>query len=363
MANKIRERVNLFGVRIVNGSPTTMSTTDPQGRTKDKPNWYLHIAAPKHPSGNGPVEQVLNTAFNVSMNGYAGNQQIQQRIQEGPNGSFRFKIEDGDSPKNRGKEGHAGCWIFKLSTTFGAMKCIDINNNEMDPAVVKCGHGVDVSFFIEPNGNVDNTAGIYLNPEFIRLTTLLPEIRTGASPTEAFGGTKGQPIQGGQPYTAGGSGGGGFGGQQRQLEGPNQNNGGVNWNGNNNNQGNNNGGNWQNQNNQGNNNQGNGNQNFQNNNNNNNNQNNNQGNNNGNWSNNQNNGQNNQGQNNGGNWGNGGPANGQGVPEGATGGPAGFTNQNGSQENAFPSNNNNQNQNNDYASGYPGANRHNGFGN
>src|SRR4030067_596320 len=216
MAEKIR--LILPPGRIVGGTPTFKQDRDLQGRFKDKPNWWMAVAIPNSSPG---IDECCQQAINCAMGGYSAHPAIQQKIIAGLKGGFAFKIEDGDDPndaKNRGREGYAGCWIWKLSTHLGVPPCIDQRNVPMDPAHIKCGYYVDVAISIECNGNTDHTAGIYVNQEMVRLLGFGPEIISGPTPEQVFG-NRPAVLPAGASATPWSSGGFPSGGQQAQQAG------------------------------------------------------------------------------------------------------------------------------------------------
>jgi hypothetical protein len=159
-----------------------------QGKLKDKPNWFFAVAVPKT---SAEVDQIMAGLFQLAVTGYQANTAVVQRIHAGINGGFHWKIEDGDAPQDQsrvGREGYAGCWIFKFSTTLGVPPCIDATNTSIDPAMIKCGHYVDVAVSADINDQQDNTAGLYLNPEAVRLLGYGHEISSGPSAQQQFEG-------------------------------------------------------------------------------------------------------------------------------------------------------------------------------
>jgi hypothetical protein len=183
----VKQTFNLPLSRIVSGSPTFKQEKDMQGNLKKVPNWWMMVATPKDPHNNqGPVNVALGTIMGCAAAGYQAYPDISARLRNGLAGGFKWKIEDGDSPENVGKEGCAGCWLFKFSTTFGAMQCCDANGTPIDPALVKTGYYVEMNCSVDINGNKDHTAGVYLNPVWVRLVATATEIRSGVSPQEAF---------------------------------------------------------------------------------------------------------------------------------------------------------------------------------
>ncbi len=107
------------------------------------------------------------------------------------------------------------------------MNCCDQAGNQIDAHLIKCGHWVDVSGSTSINENTDGTAGVYLNPNWVRFQWYGPEISSGPSAEQAFqgapassyampAGASATPLGRGAPPAQGGFGttpGGGFGGQ------------------------------------------------------------------------------------------------------------------------------------------------------
>lgn len=183
--------ITLPAGRIVAGSPTNKQT-EYQGKVKEKPTWFFAVAVPKtDPSINAILQQIMQFAWNA----YQGHAGVQQAMQIGLAAEkFAWKIDDGDDTENRQKEGRAGHWIFKFSTTLGSPPCFDPNGQPMDPALIKCGHWVQVAANIDINEQTDHTAGIYVNPTGVSFVGYAPEIRSGPSYEQMFG-TPGQPRQ------------------------------------------------------------------------------------------------------------------------------------------------------------------------
>lgn len=170
--------------RIISGSPTFKQEKDMSGRLKEKPNFWMAVAVPKTSPG---VAEVMGLLFQIAQSGYAANQQVLQRISQGLGDQFSWKIDDGDSQKWQGKEGAAGCYIFKFSTTLGIMNCCDQNMQQIDAHAVKCGHWVEVSGNADVNGQQDHTAGLYLNPSWVKhFPGYGEEILSGPTPQQAF---------------------------------------------------------------------------------------------------------------------------------------------------------------------------------
>jgi hypothetical protein len=177
--------------RIVQGSLTELQTTDPKGKPLDKPRKFFAVAVPK----NDPkVNDAIGIAYQVAATGYASMPQVSQHLLDANRNinlatqQFAWKIEDGDAPENRGKEGFAGCWVFKFQTTLlDRPLCGDVNGQQIDPLTVKRGYFVDVYASVSINNNTDHTAGIYFNPTGLRLLDVGPEIHSGPTFTQMFG--------------------------------------------------------------------------------------------------------------------------------------------------------------------------------
>lgn len=208
------------------------SLTDMHGKPRPKPQYFFRVAIPKTTPGiNEQLVQIAHFAHQA----YAQYPFIQQRILPpaapghpqyysiGRKGTqFAFKIDDGDVPNQRGKigEGYAGCWIFNFATTL-PLRCINRENVTIGAENFRLGCFVDVAFNVEPNGKLDHTAGIYLNPNFVRLLGYGQEIQRGPTAEEAFANAPAQLPPGASmtPLAPGGAP-GGFHGQSGGLAAP-----------------------------------------------------------------------------------------------------------------------------------------------
>lgn len=195
--------------RLVQGSLHEVVKKDPQNRdlTPDKYHIFFAVAVKKDQGSNAVAQQIMmNTAWAGYQNlaGPAG--EIRKGMAD-PNTKFRWKMEDGDHPDNAKKEGMAGCWIYKFSTNILELpKTCDAQNQPIDRTLIKRGYWVDVKGSTSINGNVDDTAGIYMNPIWVRFLDYGPEILGGQSAEDAFKGMPpavgigtGAPVAAGQP--------------------------------------------------------------------------------------------------------------------------------------------------------------------
>jgi hypothetical protein len=169
--------------RVVMGSLFELQTKDQQGREREKPNIFFGVAVPKT---DPEVAAVLNI-INQTAQAYYGNTHIAAQLAMGLNApNFAWKVDDGDSEKNKGREGFAGCWVFRFSTSIYPVKTGDSQNNPIDPSTIKCGYYVDIAGNCTPNELTDKNAGVYLNPVVVRLLGYGKEIQQGPSVAQAF---------------------------------------------------------------------------------------------------------------------------------------------------------------------------------
>jgi hypothetical protein len=170
--------------RVVMGSLYDLQTKDQQGREREKPNIFFGVAVPKT---DPEVAAVLNIINQTAWGHYQNITHIADQLKQGldaPN--FAWKVEDGDSKKNAGREGFAGCWVFRFSTSIYPIKTGDSQNNPIDPSTIKCGYYVDIAGNCAPNELTDKNAGVYLNPVVVRLLGYGKEIQQGPSVAQAF---------------------------------------------------------------------------------------------------------------------------------------------------------------------------------
>lgn len=195
------------GGRIVWGDPYKKVTTDYDGNP--------------YPEGEGPVEfglairkdapgigDLLTKMYQQSINGYPGNNYLQQAINQHftrlyqptgiPDTSFRAKIKDGDLPNREGRidPNQAGCFVIAFKT-FQPLKYTHYgfegvfgvpNDREISPEHIYTGCYADVNMSFAVNGNTDGTAGLYVNPHAVRLLGNGQRIVGGMSTEQAFAG-------------------------------------------------------------------------------------------------------------------------------------------------------------------------------
>lgn len=139
------------------------------------------------------VGALLGSIYQQAAGGYPNNANIQSRIQNEwqsgfSGGLFKFKVRDGDKPNDKGQmnENTKGCWVFSLSTHFADLRACDSKNAQIDPKTVLRGYYVDVNLGIKVNGLTDGNAGVFLNPNVVRLVAYGDKITGGMSIEDAF---------------------------------------------------------------------------------------------------------------------------------------------------------------------------------
>ncbi len=197
--------------RLIMGDPWNKQTKDQNGRelALDKQRYFFGIAVEK---ANPEVNAMMGTLHQAAAAGYAANPAVMQQIGMGPAApQFSWKIQDGDEmatdpqtgqPRLRNKHAQ-GCWIFKFSTTIEikSSKFVGGAPQFCDPAEIKRGFYVQVSYSTTANGNQDHTAGIYLNPKTICLVGFGEEIVGGPSLEQQFGAGPGGYVPAGMSAT------------------------------------------------------------------------------------------------------------------------------------------------------------------
>lgn len=187
------------GGRIVWGSITERATHDYDNKPYEpgKGPFQFGLAIRKDAQG---MNELLGSLYNVAVSGYPNKAGIHQRIHNEyssgfTRGDFSFKIKDGDKPNAEGvvNPNTAGCWVLAFSTNL-PIKATHYNiipgvpnNAEIDPKEIYRGAYADVHLSSSANGNEDRTAGIYLNPNAVRLLGHGERIVGGISTEQAFG--------------------------------------------------------------------------------------------------------------------------------------------------------------------------------
>ncbi len=186
---------NLFtpGGRFVQGSLSEKGEKDSKGVVipVEKRTYFFGVAIPKTTPG---LDELIGKLYQMAVTDYAQVPLVMAQITQGLAAKdFAWKIQDGDLPMYDSRTGQLkvtpeylkGCYIFKFSTQFEMGAC-DFEGRDIDRKSIKKGDYVDVMFSSQCNGNVDGTAGIYLNPNAIRRLGVGEAIAGGVSASSAF---------------------------------------------------------------------------------------------------------------------------------------------------------------------------------
>lgn len=200
MANNApREYFTLPVGRLIMGDPWNKQTKDQNNRDiePDKQRFFFGVAVEKSAPG---VNEVLGGMQQNALAGYAHAPHIQAVVQQGLAAQgFSWKVQDGDEMVVNATTGQtelrnkhaAGCWIFKFSTTLPINPAMYPPNGATPVPCgqdqIKKGYYVQVAGSHQVNGNVDHTAGLYLNPQTIAFVAYGEEIVGGPSLEQQFG--------------------------------------------------------------------------------------------------------------------------------------------------------------------------------
>lgn len=195
--------------RFVGGSLTSPSMVDMHGKPRAKPQYFFMVAVRKDDPG---IPELFTKTYHHAFAGYAQYPHIQDRMltprnPADPNAQrylaigwkglqFAWKIDDGDAPRPDPSNPTAppmpnpltvGHWVFKFSSIFEP-RVVNGQNQALNPADIKLGSFVDMAYNIEINGKTDHTAGLYMNPTFMRWLAYGQEIVKGPQPDQVFKG-------------------------------------------------------------------------------------------------------------------------------------------------------------------------------
>ena len=197
--------------RLISGDPWTKQTTDANNREipPEKQSFWFAVAIEKSAPG---MNEMLGLMFKAAQAGYGQAPQIMAQINMGLAATaFSWKIVDGDemranpttgAQEPRWKHGK-GCWVVKFSTTLPIASAKYQNGvpTYCDPSEIKRGYFVTVPFSTSANGNMDHTAGVYLNPQTVCLVGFGPEIVGGPSLEQQLGAGPGAYMPAGMSQT------------------------------------------------------------------------------------------------------------------------------------------------------------------
>jgi hypothetical protein len=186
-------------------------TTDNNNRPipEDKQSFWFAVAIEKNAPG---MNEMLGLMFKAAQAGYGQAPQIMAQINMGLAAqAFSWKIADGDEMRANPTTGQMelrwkhgkGCWIAKFSTTLpiASAKYQGAVPTYCDQSEIKRGYFVTVPFSTSANGNTDETAGVYLNPQTVCLVGFGPEIVGGPSLEQQLGAGPGAYMPAGMTQT------------------------------------------------------------------------------------------------------------------------------------------------------------------
>jgi len=197
--------------RLISGDPWTKQTTDANNREipPEKQSFWFAVAIEKNAPG---MNEMLGLMFKAAQAGYGQAPQIMAQINMGLAATaFSWKIADGDEMRANATTGEQelrwkhgqGCWVVKFSTTLpiASAKFMGGVPTYCDPSEIKRGYYVTVPFSTSANGNMDHTAGVYLNPQTVCLVGFGAEIVGGPSLEQQLGAGPGAYMPAGMTQT------------------------------------------------------------------------------------------------------------------------------------------------------------------
>ena len=197
--------------RLISGDPWTKQTTDANKREipPEKQSFWFAVAIEKDAPG---MNEMLGLMFKAAQAGYGQAPQIMAQINMGLAATaFSWKIADGDEMRANATTGEQelrwkhgqGCWVVKFSTTLpiASAKFMGGVPTYCDPSEIKRGYYVTVPFSTSANGNMDHTAGVYLNPQTVCLVGFGAEIVGGPTLEQQLGAGPGAYMPAGMSQT------------------------------------------------------------------------------------------------------------------------------------------------------------------
>lgn len=187
--------------RLVQGDPFEARTKNMQGQPlmtvsgQPTQRYFIAVAFPKMVNGQ-PNAEFAALWQKLEATGRAGFPGINIAPPWDPACRFSWKVMDGDGVDDNGKpnankEGFAGHWVVKFSSSF-APRCFHAGHYQpheqiQDPKLIKRGYFVRVAGTVEGNGNAQKP-GIYVNLSMVELAGQGPEIVSGPDAASIFGG-------------------------------------------------------------------------------------------------------------------------------------------------------------------------------
>lgn len=175
--------------RLVSGSFFEPQKSDHQGKPKEESDWnyYVGMAFPKTAANWWDEQGELGAVFNALRAAASEHYRGQENV-----ANFKWKIDDGDSPKHAEKSGYPGHWILKFNRQHSIGACPVYNNQNppqviVDPQQAKRGHWYRISGSSKANGATGDQAGVYVNMSMAQWCAHGEEIVGGPSASQVFG--------------------------------------------------------------------------------------------------------------------------------------------------------------------------------
>ena len=177
--------------RLVSGSFFEPQKKDHQGKDKPESDWnyFVALAFPKTAANwweeQGELGAVFNALRQAAADHYKG--------QENQMPAFKWKLENGDDPKNAGKAGYPGHWILKFNRQYSIDRCPLYDNSHPSPAPItdpqqaKRGHWYRIDGSSKANGATGDQAGVYVNMNMAQWCAHGEEIVSGPDASQVFG--------------------------------------------------------------------------------------------------------------------------------------------------------------------------------
>lgn len=164
----------------INGQPLVWKSGDSAGQPRVE--YFIGLAIPKNDPG---ITALFDTMGAAAAAGFPGGQ--------ANTAGFAWKYFDGDSLDKNGtpfsaRPGMAGCYIFKLSTSYAPKAYLNQNGAWVEVGLdqIKTGDYVAADISIDANGNLQNP-GVYLNLNMIQWVGVGEAIVSGPNVEERFG--------------------------------------------------------------------------------------------------------------------------------------------------------------------------------
>src|SRR6478736_3028764 len=185
--------------RIVQGDPMEAQTKNMQGQPlmtqsgQPTQRYFCALAFPKLVNGqpNPEFNELWAKLSQVAAAGFPALQSQGALLPPwDPRCRFSWKVMDGDgiddnNKPNANKEGFAGHWVVKFSSSF-APRCFHAGHYApheqiTDPKAIQRGYYARVAGTIEPNGNAQKP-GLYVNLSMVELVIARPDLVITSGP-------------------------------------------------------------------------------------------------------------------------------------------------------------------------------------